>query len=144
MDHIAIMNRSLHLLPKILEGSKSIESRWYMTRRSPWGKVKKGDTIYFKNSSERVTVMTKVEKVIQYSNLSQKKVKTILQEHYVHLGITKSEIGLYYNLHKNKKYCVLVFLSDVREVKPFDINKKGFGSQSAWITTTDINNIRAN
>ena len=54
MDHVAIMNKSWGLIPKILSGSKTIESRWYKTKRTPWDKIAKGDTVYFKNSGEQV------------------------------------------------------------------------------------------
>jgi len=48
MNHIAIMRKSWGLAEKILTGEKTIESRWYETRRAPWGKIKKGDIVYLK------------------------------------------------------------------------------------------------
>lgn len=50
MHHIAIMNGPWNLIPKILSGEKTIESRWYRTRRAPWGGIRAGDTVYFKDS----------------------------------------------------------------------------------------------
>ena len=54
MHHVAIMNKSWNLIPKIISGEKSIESRWYQTKRTPWDKIKAGDKIFFKNSGEAI------------------------------------------------------------------------------------------
>ncbi len=66
MYHVAIMKKSWGLIPKILSGEKTIESRWYKTKRTPWDKVKPGDTVYFKNSGEPVTAKAQVSKVLQF------------------------------------------------------------------------------
>ncbi|MEI7477466.1 MAG: hypothetical protein WCJ81_02865 [bacterium] len=39
MDHVAIMKKSRKLIPKIVSGEKTIESRWYQTKRAPWNTV---------------------------------------------------------------------------------------------------------
>ena len=62
MDHVAIMKKSWKLTEKILSGEKKIESRWYKSKYPPWGKIKKGDIIYFKDSGEPVSIKAKVEK----------------------------------------------------------------------------------
>mmetsp|Transcript_61120 Transcript_61120/g.70007 ORF Transcript_61120/g.70007 Transcript_61120/m.70007 type:complete len:95 (+) Transcript_61120:505-789(+) len=51
--HVAIMSKSLGFIEKIMKKEKNIESRWSQTKRQPWGKVKIGDFIYFKDSGER-------------------------------------------------------------------------------------------
>ncbi|MBI3413268.1 MAG: hypothetical protein HY051_04265, partial [Candidatus Aenigmarchaeota archaeon] len=67
MYHVAIMKKSWGLTEKILDRRKTIESRWYKHRRTPWNKIKKGDTVYFKNSGEPVSIKTRVKKVMQFS-----------------------------------------------------------------------------
>lgn len=52
MHHVAIMKPSWKLIPKILSGEKTIESRWYQTRRAPWNGIAAGDVVYFKDSGE--------------------------------------------------------------------------------------------
>lgn len=132
--HVAIMKKSWGLLPKILTGEKTIESRWYLNKSRPWGNISAGETVYFKNSGEAVTVKAKVHKVLEFKNLTPKKVKEILE---------KYKIGDFYENFKNKKYCILVFLKNPKKVKPFNINKSGFGAMSAWITIDNIDTIRA-
>lgn len=141
MLHIAIMKKSWGLLPKILDGSKKIESRWYKNRYSPWGKIARGDFIYFKNSGEMVTVRANVDHVLEFSGLTPDKVGQILKEYGTLDGLEKSQIPKYFKLFKDKNYCLLIFLKDVEGVKPFGINKKGYGAMSSWICARNIKQL---
>ncbi len=142
MDHIAIMKKSWGLTQKILSGQKKIESRWYKSKHSPWGKIEKGDIIYFKNSGEPVSIKTIVEKVISFSDLTPKKVKQILDEYSNDDGIEKNKIKEFFELFKNKNYCLLIFLKNPERVKPFEIDKTGFGMMSAWLSVGNIDKIK--
>jgi len=142
MDHLAIMKKSWRLLPKILTGEKTIESRWYINRYVPWNKIKVGDIVYFKNSGEPVTVKAEVSDVLQYENLNPKKAMEILKEYGTKDGLGIDEIDKYYGIFKEKNYCLLVFLKNPKKIKPFKINKKGFGAMCAWITINNISQIK--
>lgn len=142
MDHVAYMKKSWGLLPKILTGDKLIESRWYQTKHLPWGKIQVGDTVYFKNSGEPITVKAFVKNVLSFDGLTPTKVKKILYKYSDLNGINKQNQSYFYNLFKNKKYCLLIFLANPQKIIPFDINKNGFGSMSAWITIKNIDTIR--
>jgi ASC-1-like (ASCH) protein len=189
------MRKSWQLLPKILSGKKKIESRWYMNKSAPWGKIKKGEKIYFKNSGELITVSTRVKKVLSFENLTPKKVKDILNEYSEDDGIEKKDeaplanasdifsarfVGAksacrrhslwrrtaeaknsshssaslrsqfsakadkkyFYERFKNKKYCLLIFLETPKKIKPFEVDKKGFGLMAAWICVNSIEQIK--
>ncbi len=136
------MKKSWGLLPKIFSGEKKIESRWYKSKHAPWDKIKPGERIFFKNSGEPVTLMAEVEKVLQFENLTPEKVDELLKTYGKNDGISDSEIPDFWERFKNKKYCLLVFLKNPQPVKPFEINKKGFGMMSAWITVEDISQIK--
>lgn len=140
MEHVAIMKKSWKLTEKILSGQKRIESRWYMAKYAPWDRIKSGETVYFKESGEPVTAKAEVEKVMQFSNLTPKKVREILHSHSNSLGI--DNIPQFINLFKDKKYCMLVFLKNPKAIEPFEINKSGFGNMSAWICTVDVGKIK--
>src|SRR3989344_3255413 len=92
MDHVAIMRKSWGLTQKILTGQKKIESRWYKSKHSPWGRIKKGDAVYFKNSGEPVSIKAKVRKIISFSGLTPRKVKEILDEYGKDDGIEKNKM----------------------------------------------------
>ena len=140
MDHVAIMKKSLGFLEKIVSEDKTIESRWYSTRRTPWNKINSGEIVFFQNSSSPVTIKTQVSKVLQFENLTPEKIKEILTKYGEQIDIEDTE--QFFQTVKDKKYCILIFLEDVQPVKPFFINKKGFGMMSAWISVENISSIK--
>ena len=56
MDHLAILAKKRNLLPKIISGEKTIESRWYKFKKTPYNNISIGDTVYFKDSGEPANV----------------------------------------------------------------------------------------
>ena len=142
MEHVAIMKKSWGLTEKILNGKKKIESRWYVAKYRPWDRIEKGETVYFKDSGEPIKIKAEVKKVIQLSNLTSKKVKEILDKYGKDDGIEKEKISEFFKRFKDKNYCILVFLKNPQKVKPFEIDKKGFGLMSAWITVNNIKQIK--
>lgn len=142
MDHVAIMKKSWGLIPKILSGQKVIESRWYQTKRLPWGRIKVGDTVYFKDSGYPTTLKATVSDVLSFNSLTPPLVSQILRQYASQDGIPPDKVNFYFDLFKDKQYCLLVFLQNPAKIDPFDINKAGFGTMSAWITIPDINLIK--
>ncbi len=142
MQHLAIMKKSWGLTTKILTGEKKIESRWYKSRYTPWNRIKPGEMIYFKDSGEAVSVKAEVERVLQFSDLTPLKVKEILAKYAEADGLSADKIPEFFKLFQDKKYCLLIFLKNPREIEPFQINKSGFGAMAAWISLPDINMIK--
>ena len=142
MEHVAIMRKSWGLTQKILAGEKKIESRWYKNKYAPWDMIKSGETLYFKDSGEKVSIKTEVDKVIQFSNLDKKKIWEIIEEYGESDGIANNDKKIFFNRFKNKKYCILIFLKNPQKIKSFAINKEGFGMMSAWLCVKNIDNIK--
>ena len=142
MDHVAIMNKKWRLIPKILSGKKTIESRWYKFRRDPWNNVAKGETVYFKNSGEAVSAKAKVFKVEQFEHLDESKIRTILETYSQEIGFEKNKVEENTEFYKGKKYCILMWLEKAEAVSPFEINKSGFGIGAAWISVDKVERIK--
>lgn len=142
MEHIAIMKKSWGLVPKILDGRKIIESRWLLNRSSPWDKVKRGDTVFFKNVGEPVTAKALVSDVLQFEDLTPKRVHEILDWYGEDDGLAPEEIAHYEALFRDKNFCVLIFLEDAQEITPFNIDKEGYGAMSAWISVPSVAKLR--
>jgi len=136
------MRKSWGLTQKILSGKKKIESRWYLNRYRPWNSIGDNDTIFFKDSGSPITLMAKVDHVLQFEKLTPGKASKLLHTYGNKDGIPSNMIKKYYEIFKDKRYCILIFLKDVRSIKPFDIDKTGFGNMSAWITVDDIEKIK--
>lgn len=144
MDHVAIMKKSWGLLPKILSGEKTVESRWYKNRSAPWDKIKPGDALWFKDSGAPVTVKVRVTKVLQFDNLTPQKTKQILKKYgQADLGVNLKNLPPSVKQYfQGKRYCLLIFFDRVKEVTPFEINKAGFGAMSAWLCVERIEEIK--
>ena len=142
MDHVAIMKKSWGLIPRILDGRKKIESRWGINRCSPWGKVKIGDKVFFKDSGEPVTVVADVSKIQEFENLNSKKVREILEKYDGDDGISVANLEETIRWARKKRYCTLIYLKNSKKIKPFNINKTGFGSAAAWLCVKNIDRIK--
>lgn len=142
MHHIAFMKKSWNLIPKILAGEKTIESRWYVNKINPWNNIAPNDTIYFKNGGEPITAQAHVANVIQIENYSKPQLKNIFQQYGGNPGICFPNPQQSFQHLKQKNYCILIFLKNPKALEPFHINKTGFGNACAWICVEDIEKIK--
>src|SRR2546425_598520 len=139
MHHVAIMKKSWGLIPKIISGEKTVESRWYKAKRTPWDKARAGDAVFFKNAGEPVMARAKISKVLQLEVKGLGDARRIIKEYGRRLRLVESDPKKWDTL---PKYCILIFLSNPRAVKPvFNIDKRGFGTGAAWISVENIGRI---
>lgn len=139
IHHVAIMNKKLGLISKVLSGEKKIESRWYQTRRAPWDKINIGDIIWFKESGGLIKAKAKVEKVKQFRFENDQQVQKIINKYGKRICL-----DTWMDLKKWKRvprYCILMWLCKVKDVKPFNIDKRGFGKSTAWMYNIDLENV---
>jgi ASC-1-like (ASCH) protein len=134
------MNKKWKLIPMIVNGTKTIESRWYVNKIKPWNSIKVGERVFFKNSGESITVSAIVSNVLQFDNLDETQFRNIMEEYGDGIQVIEREYDEYY---QSKNYCILVFLKEVKQLeKPFNISKKGFGSACAWMCVDNIEDIK--
>jgi hypothetical protein len=136
------MRRDWGLLAKLLDGTKTIESRWYKSKRSPWGLIRAGDTVYFKESGKPVTARARVKSVLQLDALSPARVAEIIANYGDAIGIPRTERAAFCSRFEDKRYCILVFLEQALPVPPFDIDKSKYGPMAAWVAVDQIDEIR--
>lgn len=142
MDHVAIMKKSWRLIPRILSGGKTIETRWYKNKSAPWDRIKLGDTVYFKDSGGPVYAKAVVGKVEQFDNLTSQKINQIRNKYSEEIGLTERDLTDFEDFFEGKKYGILVWLKNAEKVPLFQINKAGFGAGAAWITVDSVDQIR--
>ncbi len=138
MDHLAILDKKRKLLQKIICGKKTIESRWYKFKKTPYQQIAAGDTIYFKDSGEPVSVKAKVSNALFFDQLDESKIRQIITQYGERIGISLSSTERLIG----KNFCTLIFLENVELIPPFGINKKGYGMMAAWITVENIEKIK--
>jgi ASC-1-like (ASCH) protein len=130
MVHVAIITKKTGFVDKILAGQKTIETRWYKKRILPWGKIKKGEKIYFKETNGLVRAQAAVKKVIEVSDLTPVMISSLLDTHSDKIGITDKR-SFYKNV-RDRRYAILIFLSNPKPVKPFSLFIKGRSPRSGW------------
>ena len=140
MHHLAILDKKRKILEKIISGEKSIESRWYKLKKTPYGMIKPGDTVFFKDSGDPVTVQATVEKALFFSDLTKEKYKEIIEKYANKICLKNRNIEDY--VKQKYKYVTLIFLKEVKEIQPFTVNKKGSVLMAAWIILENIEKIK--
>ena len=123
MKHIAVVRQPFYDM--VINGEKTIESRWSLNKCAPYKKVDKNDIIYLKLPGKSISAVAEVEKVKFYElNAS------LAEEIKILYG---KEIGIYkfenWKTYKNKKYLTLIWLKNVRKIEPLKIEKK---NKAGW------------
>jgi ASC-1-like (ASCH) protein len=122
MNHLAIMRQPY--LQYIQDGKKTIESRATKVKCAPFGKVHKGDTVFFKQSGDQwVRLQARVVRVEYYTSFIP-----LTMQHY------KTEIGIdeeYIMSKHDAKFLTLIWLDKIKELrqKCFSFHQKG---RQAW------------
>lgn len=138
-DHVAIMNPK-GLIDKILSGQKTIESRWYMARFAPWDRIKERDRVFFKASGGKVSAVARVSRVLQFG-ITPARLREVLDEHGAAVAFS-SPLDEVYSWALKRRYGILVFLEHPKALKPFTIDKTGYGNACAWMCVGDIGRVR--
>lgn len=136
MHHLAILKKGW--LEKILSGEKTIESRWYKSKKTPYKNISTGDTIFLKAIGKPVIAKASVKRVLFFDNLDIGKIIKILQRFGTEIGATVS----YADELIGKRYCTLIFLEKIKRIEPFEIDKTGYGNMVAWITVESMDKIK--
>lgn len=130
--HLVILKKPY--LDAILDGRKRVESRFSKSNFYTLVGVTPGDKLFLKISSGPVCGIAKVEAVKSFENLTPEKISEIKQQ-YNHLvgGSDK-----YWENKADCKFGFLVWLKDVRAIKPVRIHKTDW---RAWVVLTEKENF---
>jgi hypothetical protein len=127
MKHLAVLHRSP--LDSILSGEKTIESRFTKVKCLPFARVSKGDRLLLKQASGPVRGEATVGNVLCFENLSPNDVVELFAKYP---GIRAGND--FVEMKRSSKYATLIFLKDVKSVKPYRVEKK---DRRPWVVLTD-------
>jgi ASC-1-like (ASCH) protein len=130
--HLVILKKPY--LDMILEGRKRIELRLYKTKHPAFGRVFAGDKLFLKVSSGSVCAIATVEKVKTFENLTPERILDLKQQYNHDIGGGDE----HWQSKMNSKYCLLVWLKDVKTIEPVQIHKKDW---RAWVVLTEKENF---
>jgi len=127
-----IKNCNLHLgiftepyLSLMLDGQKTIESRFSKRKMLPYNKITKDDIVLIKESCKNVVGYFTI-KDIKFFDLNTTNIDIIKKEYNKELCVSED----FWTEKQNSKYATLIFIKEIHRLKPFKINKKGM---STWL-----------
>jgi ASC-1-like (ASCH) protein len=122
--HLVILKKPY--LNAILNGRKTIESRFAKTRPAAFGQVQSGDRLFLKVSSGPVCATATVAIVKYFENLTEAKILQIKQQYNEYIGGDDE----YWHSKLDSKSGLLAWLKDATPIEPVRINKKDW---RAWV-----------
>ena len=129
--HLAILSPGW--IERILDGSKTIESRFTKVRCAPFGKVHAGDVVYLKESGGRVKGMFTVAEVETYENLTDAQICDLFYKEYREQIFSSLSASMQRPPDKwlSAKHATLIHVADpVAFEKPFPFPKR---DPRAWV-----------
>ena len=116
--HLVILKKPY--LDMILEGRKRIELRLYKTKHPAFQRIFADDKLFLKVSSGPVCATATVEKIKVFENLTPGRIRNLKKQYNHDIG---GDDG-HWQSKMDCKYCFLVWLKDVKAIKPVRIRKK--------------------
>lgn len=129
--HLAIFREPF--LEYILEGKKTIETRFSMNRCAPYKKVKAGDLIFLKKSGGPVVGICRVNTTWDYI-LTPESWKEIKVEYAKAICAENPE---FWEKRKSANFATLIMIDSVKEIEPIDYKKR---DRRGWVVLSEIRN----
>ena len=130
--HLVILKKPY--VDAILAGKKTVESRFYRTKRPEYQQIQPGDRLLLKISSGPVCASAVAEKVEKFEGLTPQKLAEIYKQ-YNHLILGEKP---YWRSKINSRFGFLVWLRNVRAIEPRMIHKKDW---RAWVVLSEKQNF---
>lgn len=140
MDHVVYLDAAAKELDNLLSGKKTMIIRGATGRKIPHGRVNPGDILYFINNNSEgiIRARGKVESAFNSEKLTEAESVQLVESHQDKLQLTKKQIDRW----AGKRYLVLIEVSGVEEVEPFQIDKSDYGNMDDWLPVEEIERVR--
>ncbi len=132
-EYEKIKDRNFHLgvfsepcLSYMLEGKKTIESRFSKNKNAPYHKIDKEDVVIVKKSSKGVVAYFTIKKIL-FFDLKEVSIAEIRNKYQTELCVNEK----FWLQKKDSCYATLLFIDHLVKVKEFKITKKGM---QTWLT----------
>lgn len=140
MDHVVYLDKAADEMARLLSGEKRMIIRGAAGRKMPYGRVSRGDMLYFLNNDGEGLVRARaaVESVLNSEKMTKQQSVELVQKHQNQLWLTDRQIKRW----AGKRYLVLISLSSVETVSPFEIDKSEFGNMDDWLPVEKIERVK--
>ena len=141
MDHVVYLDAKAAELENLKNGGKDMIIRGAMGRKLPYGRVEKGDVLYFIGNKGDGLVKAKavVAEVFLSDKMTREESVALVEEHQERLKLDKGLLKRF----SGKRYIVLLTVTDFSELEPFKIDRSGYGNMDDWLPVDDIESVKA-
>lgn len=113
LKHLAIFNKPSALA--ILNGKKTVETRFSTSKIAPFGKVSVGDIVFIKISGGDIVGQFLVKKVFFYEGLTEEDLGRIFTDYKDQISVGDDKLDQeYLKLKKTSKYGTLIFIDQAK------------------------------
>ena len=140
MDHVVYLDANAKELDLLLSNQKTMIIRGATGRKMPYGRVNQGDILYFINNNAEgaIRAMAIVKNVNNSDKLTEEESAQLVNRYQEKLQLTKKQ----YDRWAGKRYLVLIEISGVKKVEPFQIDKSNYGNMDDWLPVEQIERVR--
>lgn len=140
MDHVVYLDAKANDLEKLLNKSKTMIIRGATGRKLPYGRVFKGDVLYFINNNAEGAVKAKAEvkTVFNSDKMSTEESVSLVKKNLKKLNLSEKQFEKW----AGKRYLVLIEINNIQEIKPFAIDKSNYGNMDDWLRVEKIEAVK--
>ena len=140
MDHIVYLDAKSNELEKILSNKKTMIIRGAMGRKLPYGRVQKGDILFFINNNAEGLIKAKsnVSNVINSEKMSKEESIHFVKKHKDKLQLTDKQFQRW----AGKGYIVLIEIKNAKEIKAISFDKKNYRNMDDWLIVEEIEKLK--
>lgn len=127
-----IAKKKLHLgvftdpyLTYMLEGKKTIESRFSKNKILPYNQISKDDIVIVKKSSGNVVAYFTIKEIL-FFDLNETSINEIKNKYNKQLCVNEN----FWIIKSNSNYATLIMIDEIVKLIPFHIDKKGM---QTWV-----------
>ena len=139
MDNIVYLDYKAKELCNLRSGKKTMIIRGASGRKLPYGRIHKGDILYFIENKGDGLVKAKaiVKEVFNSEQLTKSESEELVKQNqnklYLDSGLLKRFSG--------KRYIVLITIGSFQELDPFKIDRSRYSNMDDWLPVDNINNV---
>ncbi|HSM23652.1 MAG TPA: hypothetical protein VK856_02185 [Anaerolineaceae bacterium] len=140
MDHVVYLDAKSNEYEKLLEGSKTMIIRGATGRKIPYGRVNKGDVLYFINNNAEGVVKAKalVSSAHNSGKMNTEESINLVKIQQQKLLLSDKQFQKW----AGKRYLVLIEIGEFCELDGFPINKSNYGNMDDWLPVGNIDNVK--
>ncbi|RIH63654.1 hypothetical protein D1164_18925 [Mariniphaga sediminis] len=142
MDNVVYLDYKAKELEHLKSGQKTMIIRGAMGRKLPYGRVNKGDVLYFVENKGDGLIKGKafVESVFNSEKLTKEQSVEMVEKNQDKLFLAPGQKKRF----SGKRYLVLITIKDFKTIEPFQIDRSDYVNMDDWLPVENIEKVKIN